>query len=53
MVYCAILFAGGQADANRLKRLIRKAGDVVGVKLNFFETVTERRMLLKLHSGLV
>lgn len=37
------------ADANRLNRLICKAGDVVGVRLDSFETVTERRTLLKLH----
>lgn len=50
VVYCAILFAGGQADPNRLNRLIRKAGDVVGMKLDFSEMVTERRMLFKFHS---
>lgn len=37
------------ADANRLNRLIYKASDVVGVRLDSFETVTERRTLLKLH----
>ena len=37
------------ADANRLNKLNRKAGDVVGVKLDSLTAVSERRMLRKLH----
>ncbi len=37
------------ADTNRLNRLIRKASDVVGVKLDSLTEVSERRMLSKLH----
>ncbi len=35
------------ADANRLNRLIRKASDVVGVKLDPLTVVSDRRMLHK------
>lgn len=35
------------ADANRLKRLICKASDVVGVKLDHLMVVSERRILSK------
>ena len=38
------------ADANRLNKLIRRARDVVGLELGSLTTVTERRMLSKLHS---
>lgn len=33
------------ADSNRLNKLIWKAGDVVGVKLDSLEMVIDRRML--------
>lgn len=32
-------------DASRINRLIRKAGSIFGVQLDFLEEVTERRML--------
>lgn len=38
------------SDTNRLNKLIRKASDVVGLKLESFTTVLERRMLFKLRS---
>lgn len=57
VVSSAILFAlvcwGSRlkvADSNRLNKLIRKAGDVIGVKLDSLESVMERRMLEKLQS---
>ncbi len=37
------------ADTNRLNRLIGRASDVVGVKLDSLTEVPERRMLSKLH----
>ena len=36
------------ADNNRLNKLIRRAGDVVGEELDTLMTVAERRMLSKL-----
>lgn len=57
VVSSAILFAlvcwGSRlkvADSNRLNKVIRKAGDVIGVKLDSLESVMERRMLEKLQS---
>ena len=38
------------ADNNRLNKLIRRAGDVVGEELDTLTTVAERRMLSKLQS---
>uniref|UniRef100_A0A1A8PFW7 Reverse transcriptase domain-containing protein n=1 Tax=Nothobranchius pienaari TaxID=704102 RepID=A0A1A8PFW7_9TELE len=38
------------ADANRLNKLIRRAGSVLGVRLENLEEVSERRMLKKLLS---
>ena len=38
------------SDANRLNKLIRKAGDVVGVELDSLMAVSERRMLSKLQA---
>ena len=38
------------ADTNRLERLIRRAGDVVGEELDTLTTVAERRMLSRLQS---
>ncbi|KAL6478210.1 hypothetical protein MHYP_G00140450 [Metynnis hypsauchen] len=38
------------ADANRLNKLIRKAGDVVGVELDLLTAVSERRTLSKLQA---
>ncbi|KAL6471887.1 hypothetical protein MHYP_G00205370 [Metynnis hypsauchen] len=38
------------ADANRLNKLIRKAGDVVGVELDSLTAVSERRTLSKLQA---
>ena len=35
------------ADANRLNRLIRKAGDVVGAELDTLTAVSDRKMLSK------
>ena len=37
-------------DNNRLNKLIRRAGDVVGEELDTLMTVAERRMLSKLQS---
>ncbi|KAL6487605.1 hypothetical protein MHYP_G00042310 [Metynnis hypsauchen] len=57
VVASAILYAvacGGSrlrvADANRLNKLIRKAGDVVGVELDSLTAVSERRTLSKLQA---
>ncbi|MEQ2256600.1 hypothetical protein ILYODFUR_025759 [Ilyodon furcidens] len=36
-------------DTVRLKRLIRKASNIVGVKLDSLTVVSERRILSKLH----
>lgn len=36
-------------DANRLNKLIKKAGSVVGPKLVTLEEVADDRMLVKLH----
>ena len=38
------------ADNNRLSKLIRRAGDVVGEELDTLTTVAERRMLSRLQS---
>ncbi|KAI3373330.1 hypothetical protein L3Q82_006624 [Scortum barcoo] len=38
------------ADTNRLNKLIRRAGSVLGVELESVEEVSERRMLRKLLS---
>ena len=38
------------ADTNRLERLIRRAGDVVGEELDTLTTVAERRMLSRFQS---
>jgi hypothetical protein len=38
-----------EPDANKLNKLIRKAGNVVGVKLDSLSVVPERRMLSKLN----
>ena len=38
------------ADANRLNKLIRKAGDMVGLELGSLTAVAERRMLCRLRS---
>ena len=38
------------ADTNRLNKLIRRAGDVVGEELDTLMTVAERRMLSRLQS---
>ena len=53
----AIVFAGvcwgsslRVADANRLNKLIRKASDVVGVKLDTLTVVSDRRMLSKVRA---
>ncbi len=35
-------------DANRLNKLFRKAGSVLGIKLDSLAVVSERRMLFKL-----
>ena len=55
VVASAILFAvvywGSRlrvADGNRLNKLIRKASDVVGLKLDTLTAVSDRRMLSKL-----
>ena len=55
VVTSAILFAvvcwGSRvrvADANSHNKLIRKASDVVGIKLDFLTAVLDRRILLKL-----
>ena len=57
VVASAILFAvvywGSRlrvADGNRLNKLIRKASDVVGLKLDTLTAVSDRRMLLKLRA---
>lgn len=38
------------ADTNKISRIIRKAGSVLGVQLDSLVVVSERRMLCKLHS---
>ena len=51
-ILCAVVRWGSRlrvADTNRLNRLICRASDVVGVKLDSLTEVAERRILSKLH----
>ena len=52
MILFAITWGSGLkvADNNRLSKLIRRAGDVVGEELDTLTTVAERRMLSRLQS---
>ncbi|KAK3558139.1 hypothetical protein QTP86_009861 [Hemibagrus guttatus] len=53
VIFCAVVCWGSRvktADANRLNKLIRKAGSVMGVELESLIEVSERRMLRKLFS---
>jgi len=51
VIFYAVVCWGSRlkaADANRLNKLVRKAGSVPGVELESFVEVSERRMLRKL-----
>ena len=52
MILFAVTWGSGLkvADNNRLSKLIRRAGDVVGEELDTLTTVAERRMLSRLQS---
>jgi len=53
VIFYAVVCWGSRvkaADANRLNKLIRKAGSVLGVELESLVEVSERRMLSKLLS---
>jgi len=53
VIFYAVVCWGSRvkaADANRLNKLIRKAGSVLGVELKSLGEVSERRMLSKLLS---
>ncbi|KAK3534430.1 hypothetical protein QTP86_015221, partial [Hemibagrus guttatus] len=50
IIFCAVVCWGSRvktADANRLNKLIREAGSVIGVELMSLDEVSERRMLRK------
>lgn len=52
-IFFAVVCWGGSiraSDTNRLEKIIKKAGSVLGLKLESFETVMERRKLNKLLS---
>ena len=54
MIYSTVVCWGGGSiragDINRLNKLIRRAGSVIGCKPDTFEVVVERRTLKKLLS---
>ncbi|KAK5885873.1 hypothetical protein CesoFtcFv8_016968 [Champsocephalus esox] len=53
LFFAAVCWGGGSiraGDTSRINKLIRKAGSVIGIKLDPFEAVVERRTLNRLRS---